>query len=205
MADPTVFVVDDDAGVRNSMRRLISSVGLHVETFRSAHEFLRAYDPQAPGCAVMDVRMPEMSGLEVQERLAEADYSIPIIFVTGHADVPMAVRSIKAGAVDFIEKPYRPQSLLDGIQHALTLDEHRRREWQESTEIRSRLSRLTPREREVLDLVVDGRTSKEIAQRLGLSPKTVHVHRSEVMLKMKAGSVAELARLVVTARMRGCA
>ncbi|MBT8486767.1 MAG: response regulator transcription factor [Phycisphaerales bacterium] len=202
MSETTVYVVDDDAAIRHSMRRLVESIGLAVEAFASAREFLARFDPAVPGCVVLDVRMPEMSGLELQEELLARGHRVPIIVVTGYADVPMAVRSMRAGAMDFIEKPFTPQTLLERIQRAVAKDAEARRTRAEQIDVERRIQRLTPRELQVMDRVVAGRTSKNIAADLGLSPKTIHVHRAEMMAKMQAGSVAELTRMVVTARVQ---
>jgi two-component system, LuxR family, response regulator FixJ len=199
-AEPTVFVVDDDDGVRRGLSLLLSSVGLRVETFPGAQEFLQAFDPERTGCLVLDVRMPGMSGLELQERL-KADHSdIPIIILTGHGDVQMAVRAVQAGAVDFIEKPFREQMLLDRIQQAMAQDAENRAQHARLAVSRDRLARLTQREREVLRLVVAGRHNKTIAEELGVTVKTIEFHRSKIMEKTKAVSVAELVRLVLETR-----
>lgn len=200
--DRMVYVVDDDHSVRRSMRRLIESVGLRVAPCPTAQAFLDRFDPDVPGCAVFDVRMPGMSGLELQEHLGREGHPLPVIIVTGHGDVPMAVRAIRAGAVDFMEKPYRPQDLLDRVQQALARDEAIRRDRAARTALTRRLQCLTRREREVVELVVDGMSSKQIAEHFGLSPKTIHVYRAGAMAKIKAGSVAELARLVLAARVQ---
>lgn len=182
------------------MRQLVNSVELPVRTFDSAHAFLDAVTPSMPGCVVTDVCMPGMSGLDFQAALADRGYSIPVIVITGYADVPMAVRAMKTGAVDFIEKPLRPEDLLARIRDALVRDAKTRREQRERQEFEHRFARVTPREHQVVELVVDGLTSKKIAARLGVSPKTVDVHRAEVMAKMDAHSIAELTRMVVTGR-----
>ena len=196
-SEPTVFVVDDDDGVRKGLSLLLRSVGLNVEVFAGAQEFLEDCNTDRPGCLVLDVRMPGMSGLELQERLKEEHIDIPVIILTGHGDVPMAVRAVQAGAVDFIEKPFREQVLLDRIQQALTMDAQRREQRTQRTVLENRLTRLTPREREVLGLVVVGKHNKAIATELGVTVKTVEFHRSKVMDKTQAGSVAELVRLVM--------
>ncbi len=197
MGDPrtTVFVVDDDKAVRNSLRWLIESVGLAVETFGSAREFLSAYDPECPGCLVADVRMPGMSGVELQAVLVERSVQIPVIFISGHGDVPMAVRAMKAGAEDFIEKPYSDQLLLDRIQQVIRVDAERRREARRRNEAHERYGLLTARERQVMDLVVDGRANKQIASQLNLSQKTIEVHRSQVMKKLQVQNVPDLVRI----------
>jgi two-component system, LuxR family, response regulator FixJ len=188
---PTVFVVDDDAAVRDSLRMLLKSVGLPVEVFESGQEFLDADRDDRPGCLVLDIRMPGMSGLELQVKLNERHSILPIIFITGHGDVPMAVEAMQAGAVDFIQKPFRDQDLLDRINQALEKDAGSRRM------IRKRLESLTPREKEVLDLVVAGKANKVIAGDLNLSQRTVEIHRARVMEKMEAHSLAHLVRMVL--------
>ena len=194
----TVFVVDDDKAVRKGLRILMKSVGLAVETFASAREFLDAYDPDRPGCLVLDVRMPGMSGLELQARLAEQAIEIPIIFLSAHGDVPMAVRAVKMGALDFIEKPFRHQVLLDLIQQAIEKDAQDRREREKQQSVHMRLELLTERERQVLDLVVAGEPNKAIADDLGISEKTVEFHRSNVMKKMGVYSLPDLVRAVLS-------
>jgi FixJ family two-component response regulator len=191
---PTVFVVDDDQAVRNCVRRLVESVHLKAEAFDSAEEFLRTYDPARPGCLVLDVRMPGMSGLELQQRLANLGYSIPIVMVSGYGDVTVAVRAMKAGAVSFIEKPFNDHVLLDTIREAIERDVQTRQEQLRAVEIQARIDRLTPREREVMDLLVAGNVSKTVAAKLRLSEKTVEVHRAHVMKKLEAKSIAELVR-----------
>jgi len=198
--EPTVFVVDDDPGVGDSIRILLRSVGLPSEAFRSGNEFLEAYDPERPGCLVLDVRMPGMSGIDLQARLQEMESTLPIIFVTAHGDVPMAVHAVKAGAVDFIQKPFRDQELLDKIQEALDADARIRAQRTDLVEIRGRLGSLTPRETEVLDLVVAGKPNKNIARALGISQRTVEIHRARVMEKMQVRSVSMLVQLVMKAK-----
>ena len=197
---PTVFIVDDDEAVRDALSMLVRSVGLSAESFASSADFLAVRGPHDAGCLVLDVRMPGMSGLELQEELVRRGATLPIIFVTGHAHVPMAVRAIKAGAFDFIEKPFDDQELLDKIHLALDVGSRARRELEESEEIRRRIRSLTPREREVLDLVADGAANKVTASRLGLSERTVEIHRAAVMRKMGAESLAQLVRLTLGAR-----
>ncbi|HZR80217.1 MAG TPA: response regulator [Candidatus Binatia bacterium] len=196
----TVFVLDDDASMRDSLRWLIQSVGLSVEAFGSASDFLATYQPERSGCLVLDVRMRGMSGLELQEELARRGISIPTIIVTGHADVPMAVRAMKAGALDFLEKPFSDQALLDRIHRALEIDRSARRSREERADVLSRLAVLTRREREIVDLLVDGKANKEIAAELGLSTRTVEGHRAHIMDKVGAASFAELVRMTLLAR-----
>jgi FixJ family two-component response regulator len=190
-----VYVVDDDAAMRQSLSNLIRSVGLRVEAFPSAQEFLRSKRPDVPGCLVLDVRLPGLSGLDLQKRMAEADVEIPIIFITGHGDIPMTVRAMKAGAVEFLTKPFRDQDLLDAVQQALERDGTARAQREETEELNSRYSSLTPREREVMALVVAGLLNKQIAGELGTSETTIKIHRHQVMEKMGASSLAELVRM----------
>lgn len=195
-AKPTVFVVDDDAAIRDSLRWLIESVNLPVETYASAAEFLDAVDLKSPGCLILDVRMPGTSGLDLQDELGRRASVVPVILLTGHADVPMAVRAMKAGAFDFIEKPFNDQLLLDRVQDALA-DSLRRCSEMGSRETRlARLERLTPREREVLERVIAGKQNKVIARELGIGLKTVEVHRHNVMEKMEAQSLADLIHML---------
>ncbi len=197
MSEPTVFIVDDDQAVARSLRWLIETVRLRVETYGSAQSFIDGYDPARPGCLVLDVRMPGMSGLELQERLAAQRIRIPIIFITGHGDVQMAVRAVQAGAFDFVEKPFNDQDLLDRIQRAITRDaEWRDRDLQQAR-LRALFATLTPREAEVLDLVVEGLSNKAVANALGLSAKTVEVHRAKVMEKMHARSLSDLVKMAM--------
>ena len=199
--EPTVFIVDDDPAVRDSLSLLVRSVGLVAESFDSATQFLDQYDVDAAGCLVLDVRMPGMSGLELQGRLAHFDVQMPIIFITGHGDVPMAVHAIQNGAVDFLEKPFSDQVLLDRVHDALEHDAANRRNQAHAASLFDRLARLTPREREVVDLVMDGKSSKTIAEALNVSKKTVDLHRAHAMQKMGAANAAELVQIVATARM----
>jgi RNA polymerase sigma factor (sigma-70 family) len=196
----TVFVVDDDQAMRNSLKWLISSVGMRVECYSSADEFLASHHSGRAGCLLLDVRMPGMSGLELQEVLGERNITLPVIIITGHGDVAMAVRAMKAGAIDFIEKPFNDELLLDAIRNALVLDERRRDVQLERAEVGERLEQLTPREREVMEMVTDGKSNKEIAGELGVSAKTVEAHRARVMEKMRAGSLAELVRMALLCR-----
>jgi FixJ family two-component response regulator len=199
-AQPVVFVVDDDPAMRDSLRWLIESTGVRVETYPDAQTFLDAVPSDMPGCLVLDVRMPGMSGLDLQSELARRGIGLPTIVITGHAEVPMAVRAVKAGALDFIEKPFSDQLLLDRVRQGIEMDRQDREARERRGEAVRRLGLLTQREREVLDLVVAGKPNKEIAVVLRLSPKTVEVHRAHVMEKMQASSVAELVRLAILAQ-----
>jgi FixJ family two-component response regulator len=194
-ARPIVFVVDDDPDVCVSMKRLIRSLGLEVQTFNSAQDFLRTKRPDAPGCLVLDVRLPDLSGLDLQQELAKANVDLPIVFVTGHADIPMSVRAMKAGAVEFLTKPFREQDLLEAIQHAIGQHRTSRERRAEISELQQRQDSLTPREREVFPLVASGLLNKQIADKLGASEKTVKIHRGQLMRKMKADSLADLVRM----------
>jgi FixJ family two-component response regulator len=195
----TIFVVDDDDAVRTSLRLLLKSVGLPVETFGAAQEFLDAFDAERAGCLVLDIRMPGMSGLELQQRLNEMHAITPIVFITGHGDVPMAVEAMQHGAVDFIQKPFRDQDLIDRINQALEKDRENRAGLRERDAIRHRMQQLTPREREVLELVTKGKANKVIAGDLNVSQRTVEIHRARVMEKMGASSLAHLVRMVIEA------
>jgi RNA polymerase sigma factor (sigma-70 family) len=190
-----VFVVDDDASVRNALKSLIRSVGLQVELFGSAQEFLQSKRPNAPSCLILDIRLPGIGGLDFQRKLAEADDFIPIIFITGHGDIPMSVRAMKGGAVEFLTKPFRDQDLLDAIHVALERDRARREREDEIATLKDRFEWLTPREREVLPLVVSGLPNKQIAAEIGTSETTVKVHRGQLMRKMGAASLPELVRM----------
>ena len=202
-AEPTVFVVDDDAAVRQSFEWLVGSVGLRTETFESAQAFLMAYDPARPGCLVLDVRMPGMSGLELQERLLAEGITLPIIVVSGYGDVPTAVRVLKQGAVDFVEKPFSDQAMLDRIQASIEHDQRTREAQAERAGVRDSRASLTRRETEVMESVIAGSANKEIARALQISPKTVEVHRANVMQKMRADSLADLVRLAERAAHSG--
>ena len=192
---PVVFVIDDDESMRRSLATLLRSVGLDARVFSSPQEFTRAERPDAPGCLVLDVRMPGMSGLAFQEQLAKAGIALPIIFITGHGDVPMTVRAMKAGAVEFLTKPFDDQVLLDAIHAAIERDRGRRRDALQLAELQARYRALTERERQIFKLVIDGRLNKQIAAELGLSVVTVKVHRGQVMRKMVAKSVVDLVRM----------
>jgi FixJ family two-component response regulator len=193
--DAMVFVVDDDAPMRESLKNLIRSVGLRVELFASAQEFLRSKRPDLPSCLVLDVRLPGLSGLDLQRRTGETGIEIPIVFITGHGDIPMSVRAMKAGAVEFLTKPFRDQDLLDAIQQALERDRKARDQRAALEELRSRFASLTSREREVMKRVVAGLLNKQIGAELGTSETTVKIHRHEVMEKMGARSLPELVRM----------
>jgi FixJ family two-component response regulator len=193
--EPIVFIIDDDRMVREGLQSVIKSVGLRAETFVSAQDFLAAKRPDAPACLVLDVRMPGLSGLDLQQKLGESNIEIPIIFVTGHGDIPMSVRAMKEGAHEFLTKPIRGQDLLDAVQKAIASDRGLRKERAELSDIRVRFDSLTPREKEVLDLVVAGLLNKQIADELGTSELTVKTHRAHVMEKTKADSLAHLVRM----------
>lgn len=198
LSKSTVFVVDDDQAMRNSLKWLIESVGVLVESFASADEFLAHYQSGRSGCLVLDVRMPGMSGLELLEHLDRNNMKIPAVIITGHGDVPMAVRAMKSGAVDFIEKPFNDEVLLDAIRRAIAFEEEQRSQYSEHRQVQERLAHLTPREREVMDNVTAGKSNKEIANALGVSAKTIEAHRARVMEKMQAGSLAELVRMAMS-------
>jgi two-component system response regulator FixJ len=197
----TVFVVDDDKEVRDALQLLMESVGLQVETFGSAQEYLDQFDGERPGCLVLDIRMPGMSGLELQARLAAESVHPPIVIITGHGDVPMAVRAVQAGAVDFVQKPFNDQSLLDSVHRAIEQDAVQRGEVSRIRDIEERLGRLTPREREVLDLVIAGKRNKVIAADMNISQSTVEAHRAKVMEKMQASTLSDLMRMMLTLEM----
>src|SRR5882672_3264166 len=192
---PTVFIIDDDRGIRQSIQDLVESVGLRAESFATGEEFLRRKPTHDPSCLVLDVRLPQMSGLDFQRQLAETGVEIPIIFVTAHGDVPMSVRALKSGAVEFLTKPFRDQDLLDAIQQALQLDHAARQRHAEIHDLQVRYQGLTAREREVMTLVVSGMLNKQIASEIGASEATVKIHRGHVMQKMQAGSVVDLLRM----------
>src|SRR5579863_1169512 len=194
---PTVYVVDDDEGVRNSLRFLLKSVGLATRPLDSASEFLETYRPSQPGCLVLDVRMPGMSGLELQQQLNLRGAVIPVIFITGHGDIAMAVEAMQQGAFDFLQKPFRDQDLIDRIQRALERDARNRASLDQHVRIRERLDSLTPREREVLALMTRGKPNKVMAAELGVSQRTVEIHRARVMEKSGAASLAQLVRMVM--------
>jgi RNA polymerase sigma factor (sigma-70 family) len=196
---PTVFIVDDDPAIRFAMQALMDSVNIEHEIFASGDEFLENADDHRAGCLVLDIRMPGLGGLELQEELLKRDSTLPIIFITGHGDVPMAVDAMQKGAVDFIQKPFRDQDLLDRIREALKTDQERREEQKKHAEVAKRLARLTNREREVFDLVVTGKPNKVIAYELGVSQRTVEIHRARVMEKMQARSLADLVKMHMTA------
>ena len=192
---PIVFVVDDEPAICLSLKRLVKSVGLEAQTFTSAQEFLRAKRPDGPGCLVLDVRLPGLSGLDLQQELLDAKVDLPIIFITGHGDIPMSVRAMKAGAVEFLTKPFRDQDLVDAIQHGIEKHRAARQESVKLTEFRALYDSLTPLEREVFPLVAAGLLNKQIAAQLGTGEKTIKVHRGQVMHKMKAESLAHLIRI----------
>lgn len=195
--DVTVYIVDDDEAVRHSLYLLIQSVGLLAKTCASAHAFLETYDASKPGCLILDVRMPEMSGLDLQRVLNERQVHIPVIIITGHGDVPLAVRAMKAGAMDVLEKPFNDQALLDAINKAVTKSSEAYQEQKDRARFERHAQHLSPREREIMDLLILGKGSKEIASLLGISRKTVDVHRIHIMEKMQVRTIVELARLTL--------
>ena len=197
--EATVYIVDDDPAIRQGLSMLVRSMRLRAEAFATAQEFLAQRRADQAGCLLVDVRMPGMSGLELLERLEDEGIHMPMIIISAHGDVPMAVRAMKAGALDFLEKPCRDQQLWEAIRDALKLDEDQRRRMTYRAKIQHRLARLSPGERQVLDRLLEGKSNKQIAEDLGLSVRTIEVRRSKVMRKMKAGSLAELVRLTVTA------
>jgi FixJ family two-component response regulator len=192
---PIVFVIDDDASLRNALTNLFRSVGLRAEVFASAPELLQSKLPDVPSCLVLDVRLPGLSGLDFQAELSKANIHIPIIFMTGHGDIPMTVRAMKAGAVDFLTKPFRDQDMLDAVAAAIERDRERRKEEKVLSEVRSRFASLTPREQEVLALVASGLMNKQIAAEIALAEITVKIHRGNIMKKMSARSLADLVRM----------
>ena len=193
--EPIVFVVDDDASVRDAIGNLLESVGIRAQMFGSTEEFMRAQRPDVPSCLILDVRLPGTSGLEFQEQLEKAGVEIPIIFITAHGDIPMTKRAMKAGAIEFLTKPFEKKDLLDAVAHGLERDRLSRQERADLFLLQSRLDQLTSREREVMDLVVAGLINKQIATQLGLSEVTVKIHRGRVMQKMQAASLADLVRI----------
>ncbi|QDV45034.1 Response regulator protein TmoT [Stieleria neptunia] len=195
MTEPTVVVVDDDQAALHSLAFLIESMNIKVQTFDRPKEFLQNFDPSVPGCLVLDVRMPEMNGLDLQAELEKWDYIPPIIFVSGHGDIPMSVRAIKAGAIDFLQKPIKDQILLDRINEAIQIDKHARESMPPCKEFSDRVSRLTSREREVMELLVQGRSLKQISIEFGISFQTVSKHRARVLDKLEVGNDVELVRL----------
>jgi len=198
--DATIFVVDDDDGMRRALGALLSTVGYKTAFFALPGEFLARFNVDEPGCLILDIRMPEMSGLEVQQQLNRAGAMLPVIFITGHGDVPMAVQAMKEGAYQFIEKPFRQQELLDHINHALQFDRDNRKDLALRAEVLRRMETLTPREKQVMDLVVEGEANKVMSIDLGLSERTVEIHRARVMEKMSARSVAHLVKMHLTLR-----
>ncbi len=199
-SEATIFVVDDDPGVRQSLEMLIRAIGQSVETYASAGEFLDAYTSERPGCLVLDLRMPGMSGLELQEELGSRGSNLPVIFITAHGDVPTAVDAVKGGAIDFIQKPFRDQDLIEKIELALEQNERALEETAERGDVQARVASLTSRERQVMDIVVDGKTNKSMATELRLSERTVEIHRARVMSKMGAESLADLVKMALRAR-----
>lgn len=197
---PTVYVIDDDHAIRESLRFLIESINLPVRTFATAQEFLDQYEPNTTGCILLDVRMPGISGLELQEHLAAQGCILPIIFVTGHGDIPMAVRTIKAGAMDFVEKPFGDQALLERIQKAVELSAENLANRDELSTLAQRLSKLTGRERQILNLIAEGNANKSIAVMLGVAEKTIEAHRANINRKLSATCVADLVRMALMAR-----
>lgn len=196
--DPCVFIVDDEPDVRDAISLLVSSVDLNAESFASAREFLDAYDPARPGCLILDVRLPGMNGLEAQKVMRERGISLPIIFISGHGDIPMAVRAVREGALDFVEKPFRDDALLACVQRAVELDGENRQQEGARQEIEAQLETLTPREVEVLERLIDGKVNKIIARELDVSTRTVEIHRARVLHKMGADNVSQLVRMALS-------
>ncbi|MEJ0091670.1 MAG: response regulator transcription factor [Limisphaerales bacterium] len=193
--EPIVFIVDDDLSVRRSTERLIRSAGLNVQTFTSAEEFLKHPKPEGPACLVLDVRMPKLSGMDLQRELTQSGIHIPIIFITGHGDIPMSVRAMKAGAVEFLTKPFKSRSLLDAVHAAIDRDRSAHKQRNEIGELRERYEQLTPREREVMVLVAAGLLNKQVAGELATTERTIKFHRAHIMQKMRAESLADLVRM----------
>ena len=198
---PCVYIVDDDQQVRSALKLLMESVGLDVETYASAQEYLEQFDVNRPGCLIIDVRMPGISGLDLQARLAAEKIHPPIIIITGHGDVPMAVRAVQSGAIDFIEKPFNNQNMLDSVHQALELDSRQRGESSRLQEIEANFQTLTPREKQVLQLVIEGQRNKIIAAELNISQSTVEAHRSRVMEKMQAATLSDLMRMALSLKL----
>jgi FixJ family two-component response regulator len=195
--DSTVFVIDDDEAVRKALAFLLRTAGLAVETFASAQAFLAGYDPKRRGCLVLDVRMPQMTGLELQQELNARGWRLPAIVITGHGTVPTAIAALRAGAFDFIEKPFRDEVLLESVQRALAFDETARQQQAKRADLERRAALLTPREREIMDLIAEGESNKTIARRLGISFRTVEIHRARVMEKMQARTTSDLIRMAI--------
>lgn len=195
---PTIFVVDDEADVRESVSLLVRSVGLAVETFATANEFLESCSADRPGCVILDVRMPGLNGLAAQQQLLKRGITLPVIFISGHGDIAMAVRAVRAGALDFLEKPFNDQDLFDCLQKAVEIDADNRAHVAAEAEVERRLDTLTPREREVMERLVEGEVNKIIARQLGLSTRTVEIHRARVLHKMDVGNVSQLVRLMLS-------